>query len=646
MRFKHQILATACALTAIASGYAQQPYGGCWFPDEKFNRSRIPLQTRIDNNAGRGQVETATITNKMCSMTPSQGDNNFLAYQPTYWQYMEKFINWGGAGNEGIFVLPPAGTIDAAHLNGVKILGTLFFMPRTIGGRDGWIEAMLTKDENGKYPYAVKMYEIAKYFGFDGWFINKELDNGKRVNEWSDFIKCFSETADAAGDTYMEIQWYDASGKPTIDILKSHRNTSQFLEYNSTGDKSSYASELGCTAEDIYHRLYAGIECSQAGLYGFSVPSAGSIALFTPEQHTYKVLTDGLWSDPTNIVGQKAYDIQAEVFEREYNTWAGGSSFSGISSKVSAMSTISSMPFTSSFSVGLGKHRFVKGEKMNTQDWNATSVQSILPHWRSNVDGMTFTYDYDDAYNHGNCVKLTGTLSAGNHTWRLFKSKIAVSNGGVIRLVYKTNGVAPSVKVSDTTLSGAKTSTSNGWTVAEYDLASLNGQTISEIDLLINATADNSNYELKLGELSVLPANYNPAVLPVKDIEFKGNLNDKDGDLRLSWSYDYNTDFDHFDIFVTNAKGRKLVGQTRGEGFYVPRFSREGNEKSIKVELVTVMKDGSTQVSKSQDMDFHIAAAPVITVTPMKSYAKVGEVITLTASGSDNPTTYAWTKAI
>ena len=655
MRFKHQILATACALTAIASGYAQQPYGGCWFPDEvinwsastdadaKFNRSRIPLQTRIDNNAGRGQVETATITNKMCSMTPSQGDNNFLAYQPTYWQYMEKFINWGGAGNEGIFVLPPAGTIDAAHLNGVKILGTLFFMPRTIGGRDGWIEAMLTKDENGKYPYAVKMYEIAKYFGFDGWFINKELDNGKRVNEWSDFIKCFSETADAAGDTYMEIQWYDASGKPTIDILKSHRNTSQFLEYNSTGDKSSYASELGCTAEDIYHRLYAGIECSQAGLYGFSVPSAGSIALFTPEQHTYKVLTDGLWSDPTNIVGQKAYDIQAEVFEREYNTWAGGSSFSGISSKVSAMSTISSMPFTSSFSVGLGKHRFVKGEKMNTQDWNATSVQSILPHWRSNVDGMTFAYDYDDAYNHGNCVKLTGTLSAGNHTWRLFKSKIAVSNGGVIRLVYKTNGVAPSVKVSDTTLSGAKTSTSNGWTVAEYDLASLNGQTISEIDLLINATADNSNYELKLGELSVLPANYNPAVLPVKDIEFKGNLNDKDGDLRLSWSYDYNTDFDHFDIFVTNAKGRKLVGQTRGEGFYVPRFSREGNEKSIKVELVTVMKDGSTQVSKSQDMDFHIAAAPVITVTPMKSYAKVGEVITLTASGSDNPTTYAWT---
>ncbi len=655
MKFKHQILATACAFTAITGGYAQQPYSGCWFPEEvinwspandadaKFNRSRIPLQPRIDSNAGRGQVETATITNKMCSLTPSQGDNNFLAYQPTYWQYMEKFINWGGAGNEGIFVCPPAGTIDAAHLNGVKILGTLFFMPRTIGGRDIWIESMLTKDASGKYPYAVKMYEIAKYFGFDGWFLNKELDNGKRVGEWSDFIKCFSETADAAGDTYMEIQWYDARAIPTTEILKSHRNTSQFLEYNNTGDKSSYASELGCTAEDIYHRLYAGIECSQAGLYGFSVPSAGSIALFTPEQHTYKVLTDDLWSDPANTVGQKAYDIQKEVFEREYNTWAGGSSFSGISSMMPAMSTITSMPFTSSFSVGLGKHRFVKGEKLNTQDWNATSVQSILPHWRSNVDGMTFSYDYDDAYNHGNCIKLSGNLTAGNHTWRLFKTKIAVTAGGVLRLVYKTNGAVPDVKVSDVTLSGAKKSTVNGWSVAEYDLASLNGKTISEIDVIVNATAQSGNYELKLGELSVLPANYKPATLKVNDVAFNGNLNDKDGDFRLSWSYDYNTDFDHFDIFVSNSKGRKLVGQTRGEGFYVPRFNREGNEKSVDVELVAVMKDGSTQAVQSKSLDFHVAAAPVITVTPVKSYAKVGEVVTLTVSGTDNPTSFVWT---
>lgn len=654
MNYKQLVLSATFAMSAVTAAQAQQPYSACWFPDDvanwspqkdsdaKFNRSRIPLQTRINSYADRGQIETATITNKMCSLMPSQGANNFLAFQPTYWQYMEKFVNWGGAGNEGIFILPP-GVIDAAHLNGVKTLGTLFFMPRTIGGRDGWIEAMLTKDASGKYPYAVKMYEIAHYFGFDGWFINKELDNGKRVNEWSDFIKCFNETADAAGDTSMEIQWYDASTNPTIDILKSHHNTSQFLEYNSTGDKSSYASQLGCTAQDILHRLYAGIECSQAGLYGFSIPSEGSIALFTPEQHTYKVLTDGLWADPTNTTGQKAYDVQTQVFERERNTWEGGASFKGLASKMPAMSTITAMPFTSSFCVGLGKHRFVDGKKMNTQDWNATSVQSVLPHWRQDVDGMTFSYDFDDAYLHGNCVKLSGALSAGTHIWPLFKTNVAINNGGVLRLVYKTNGVAPTVKAGGAELAHPTTTDSNGWTVADYDLATMNGKTIEEIDIIVNATTDNSNYELKLGQLSLLPANYHPAALAVSDVDIKGNMGENDGDLRLTWSYDYTPDFDHFDIYVANAKGRKLVGQTRGEGFYVPRFSREAGEKAVSVQLDVVMKDGVSHTVKTQDVSFHAAAAPVITITPSKSYAKVGDVVRLTATGTDHPDHFLWT---
>ncbi len=173
MKLKKKLMVAALFAATVYGVQAQQPYSGCWFPedvinwspeadpDAKFNRSRIPLAKRFtepelmkanSNQRYTGYVETATITNKMCSLTPSQGDNNFLGYQPTYWQYMEKFINWGGAGNEGIFVLPPAGTIDAAHMNGVKILGELFFMPRTIGGRDGWIEAMLTTDASGKYP--------------------------------------------------------------------------------------------------------------------------------------------------------------------------------------------------------------------------------------------------------------------------------------------------------------------------------------------------------------------------------------------------------------------------------------------------------------------------------------------------------------
>lgn len=673
-------MAVALFATAITGVHAQQPYSGCWFPedvinwspetdpDAKFNRSRIPLAPRFtepelmkanSNQRYTGYVETATITNKMCSLTPSQGDNNFLGYQPTYWQYMEKFVNWGGAGNEGIFVLPPAGTIDAAHMNGVKILGQLFFMPRTIGGRDGWIEAMLTKDDAGKYPYAVKMYEIAKYFGFDGWFINKELDNGKRVPEWAAFIKCFNETADATGDTYMEIQWYDSKGKPTIEILKSHKNTSQFLEYNNTGSKSEYASELGCSADDILHRLYAGIECAQSGLTGYAADLSnvqkGSIALFCPEQHAYKVFTDKMW-EAGIVSGQQAYDAQKQAFANENITWVNSTgnpantsgSWKGVSGYVLERSVINSMPFTTSFAVGNGKHRFVKGQKLNTQDWYATSVQSILPTWRywiENQGDLKVSIDWDDAYNFGNSIKVSGAIASGDHLWRLYKTMVPVNNGGKLTLVFK--GTAPEVKLAtsssttpDVTLSGAKTSASNGWTVAEYDLASLNGKTIYMIALNLNGSG---NYEFKLGELSLLPGSYTPAVPAIKDFVCTGNATAASSDLRLSWSYDYNNDFDHFDIYLTNSKGRKLVGQTRGEGFYIPRFDREGAEASVKAELVAVMKDGSSKSIKSDDVKFHAATAPVIKVTPVKSYAKIGERVSLKVEGSDNPTSFAWT---
>lgn len=670
-------------MLAAASGIqAQQPYSGCWFPDDiinwspetdpdaKFNRSRIPLSPRFTEpelmKAHAGQsytayVETATITNKMCSLMPSQGDNNFLGYQPTYWQYLEKFVNWGGAGNEGIFVLPPAGTIDAAHLNGVKILGQLFFMPRTIGGRDSWIEAMLTKVD-GKYPYAVKMYEIAKYFGFDGWFINKELDNGKRVSEWADFITCFNETADAAGDTYMEIQWYDAKGNPTIEILKSHKNTSQFLEYNSTGDKSSYASQLGCTAEEILHRLYAGIECVQSGLTGYnsalSSVHQGSVALFCPEQNTYKIHTDPMW-EAGKTTGTEAYEAQTKAFQQENLTWvnsngnpaATGGSWAGVSGYVLERSVVDAMPFATSFAVGNGKHRFVKGQKLNTQDWYNTSVQSILPTWRywiENQGDLKVTIDWDDAYNFGNCIKLAGNLTAGDHLWRLYKTMVPVANGGKLRLVYKSNGTAPEVKLStassinpDVTLSGAQTSTANGWSVAEYDLSQLNGKTIYMIALSLKGSRN--GYELKLGELALLPAGYTPATLKVNDFACNGNLDDNSGDLRLTWSYDYTPDFDRFDIYLTDAKGRRLVGQTRGEGFYIPRFNREGSDKQVKVELVPVMIDGTQQSAQTINKEWRVAAAPVITITPAKSYAKIGERVVLTATGTDNPTSFAWT---
>lgn len=666
MNFRKILTASLLAASIALPSAAQQPYSGCWFlnevldwtpdsdPDAKFNRSRVPMAERFTepelmkyhpDQTYVGTVETATITTKMCSLCPSQGDNHFLGYQPTYWQYLEKFVNWGGAANEGMFVLPPAYTIDAAHINGVKILGQLFLMPKGVGGRIEWVDMLLSKDANGKFPYAVKMYQIAKYYGFDGWFINNEINNGHREDEWAGFVSCFNAEADANGDTNMEIQWYDAGGMPTTTILKAHKNTSEFLEYGSITDKSSYADILGCTREDLFHRLYAGVECVKSGGTSFGGHELTSLAMFCPEQHTFKDFVDDM-INAGNVTGSDAYAAQEKAFKLENEQW-----WQKANNAILERSVINAMPFSTTFSVGLGKYRFVNGEKLNTQDWHSSSVQGILPTWRywiENQGTAQVSIDWDDAYNVGNSIKLSGTLAEGDsHLWRLFKTMVPVTNGSVLRLVYKANGVTPEVQLAtassvdpDITLSAPSVSNVNGWSVADYDLSSLNGKTIYLIGLNLKAAGA---CELKLGQLSMLPANYNPATIKVNDFIAESHANAISTDLRLTWSYDYNADFDHFDIYVTNANGRRLVGQTRGEGFYVPRFNRENGENNVKVELAAVMKDGNPKVVASEEIAYVNPSAPIITVTPVPAYAKVGEHVTLTVTGTDGADSFQWT---
>lgn len=671
------------------SAWAQQPYGGCWHPDDiknwspetdkdaKFNRSRVPLAKRFKeptlmkanaNQFYEGQICNATILFPTCSQCPSQGANNFLGYQPTYWQYMDKLVYWAGSASEGIIIPPPATSTDAAHQSGVKSLGQIFFPPAAYGGTQTWVRQMLTQ-ENGVYIYAKKLYEIAKYMGFDGWFINEETGGGSS-SEWVGFIQEFNKIADANGDTHMEIQWYNASRTPNTTILKSHKNTSQFLEYGAVGDYRSYASTLGCTEEETFSKIYAGVQVVNSGHTGFgsalntAMPTTGhkgSLDLFCPEERIWKDnVKDLLGKDET---GANAYAAITKTFQNEEQMWvntsgdptANNSSWPGISNRVLERSTINTMPFVSSFCVGVGKHRFVEGEKKGTQDWNHSGVQSIMPTWRwwiENKGDLKASIDWDDAYNFGSSIKVSGKLSAGDHLMRLYKTDINVTNGGILRLVYKTNE-AKSVEVKlstessttpNETLANPTTSTKNGWTVAEYDLSSLNGKTIYMIALNLKSDSEVAAYSLSLGEVAVLPANYAPSAVAIENLSTTSVLGAEKSDVRLTWDYTYTDDFDHFDIYKTSETGaRELVGQTRGEGFYVPTFLRNGTDAYLEMEVVPVMKDMKEQAGKKIKIDYPKATAPVVTFSLGKSYLTVGEKTTITAKGTGNPTAWKWT---
>ena len=686
MKLKRYLLPVAALMAMSAGVNAQQPYGGCWHPEDikdwspetdpnaKFNRARVPLAERFREPElmkatatqwYEGQITNATILFNTCSACPSQGANNFLGYQPTYWQYMDKLVYWAGSASEGIIIPPPAPSIDAAHQAGVKVLGQLFFPPGAYGGKSEWVEEMLSHDENGVYPYARKLYEIAKYMGFDGWFINQETYLSSSAGDrFVDFIKDFNRVADENGDTWFEMQWYDANTAPKINVLKSHKNTSQFLEYGSVGSGLAYADQIGCTREETFSKLYGGIECVHSGLTGYarSLSSAfeddrhvGSVALFCPEEHAWKDQVKDLLG--TNETGDEAYYAIRRTFENEEDVWvnekgdpsvkAESYGWRGISSHILERSTITSMPFVSNMCVGVGKYRFVDGEKQGTQDWYHSGVQSILPTWRfwiENRGDISATIDWDDAYNHGSSFKFAGTLS-GEALVRLYKTMIPVTNGGIVRVVFK-GGVAPELKLSttssvnpDVTLQ-AKTSEKNGWTVADYDLASLNGKTIYMIGLNLKGSG---KLDMNLGQLAVLPAGYAPAATEIKNFKVDANLGEEKGDMRLTWDFDWSDDFDHFDIYTKDMSGtRTLAGQTRDEAFYL-RINRNGVDSKIDVEVVPVMKDMVQGAAVTESADYPQATAPVISFKLSKSYLKIGETATITGFGTGAPTAWAWT---
>ena len=82
------------------------------------------------------------------------------------------------------------------------------------------------------------------------------------------------------------------------------------------------------------------------------------------------------------------------------------------------------------------------------------------------------------AYNGSNSIKIDASLTQGDHLMRLYKTQINITDGGKLRLVYKTTsqntvevklGTESSVTQGLVTLTGVNRKTEGEWTIDEYD---------------------------------------------------------------------------------------------------------------------------------------------------------------------------------
>lgn len=329
------------AKSTLEKAMDNQPESSYWFPedllawsfekdpDAKYNTSVVPLAQRAaketlpkmnDTQTAETKVVALSIMNSSTSGNAPRGINTFDANVFSYWQYIDQLVYWGGSSGEGIIVPPSPDVTDAAHRNGVPVLGTIFFPQTAHGGKLEWLDTFLAKDEDGNFPIVEKMIEVANTYGFDGWFINQETDtavtsfddaaegveqsgtDGKGLNEshakaMQELIAQFKEQA----DEHLEIMWYDSmtsDGKMDWQNALTDKNKaylvdaemnpladSMFLNFWWTTDKLADKELLKASKEkareigvDPYN-LFAGIDVQENG---YSTPVRWD--LFTDEK--------------------------------------------------------------------------------------------------------------------------------------------------------------------------------------------------------------------------------------------------------------------------------------------------------------------------------------------------------------------------
>ena len=593
--------------------------------DDAINRSSVELAKRyrghvVNEKANKdAKVEALANTNSKAKDHASVGGEEFKAYAFDYWQYLNSMVFWEG-------LVPTPDVIDAGHRNGVPVLGTLFFnWSNSIADQEKFAEA-LKQDEDGTFPIARKLVDLAKYYGFDGYFINQETTGdivtplGKKMRDFMLYTKEYA----AQVNHPVKYSWYDAMtyeyGRYHADGLGEYNY--QFMEkegdkvpadhffanFNWTKEKNDYSVTMAKWLGRSQYDVFAGLELQQGGSYKTKVKWDAlldengklrlSLGLFAPDTITSlgktgedyhkneNIFFTGYQGDPT---GQKPED----------KDWY------GIANLVADRTPAVGRTFTTSFNTGHGKKWFVDGKVSKDSEWNYRSVSGILPTWRwwqtSSGAKLQADYDFEDAYNGGNSLKFAGDLAENtNQDVRLYSTKLEVTDKTKLRVAHK-GGKGSKVYVEFATQKNytyggenarKELTLSDDWTKDEFDLSALAGQTIYGIKLTFENTAALKGYQFNLGELTVTDNQVAPQAPTALKVAKQSLKNAQEAEAIVQFTG--NKDADFYEVYEKDGDAWRLLTGSSATTIYLPKVSRSASATGTSQELkvVAVGKNG------------------------------------------------------
>lgn len=684
----------------------RQPESSYWFPagllewkaeedeDLRFNVSSVPLAKRADLaeletvNSTQNKdtkVMAVSIMNGSTSGNSPHGLNKMNANTFSYWQYVDLLVYWGGSSGEGLIVAPSADVVDAGHRNGVKVIGTIFMPQAAHGGKMQWLEDLLTRKEDGSYPVADKLIEVADVYGFDGWFMNQETegtdeepltaDHAARMRE---FLSYYKEKAPELELIYYDsmtvdgkMDWQNALTEKNAAYLMNEDGEAvadeMFLNFWWTTEKlageellkasAGLAKEKGIDPYD----LYAGVDIQSNGYDTpvrwdlFENPEGGtytSLGLYCPSWAYFSAGTvQDFWKQENklwvNSKGDPSYEADVSGDDTQWR---------GVSAYVVERTAVTELPFVTNFCMGNGYGFYKNGQLISMLDWNNRSVSDILPTYRyiiENGEGNTLAADLDvgDAYYGGNSLILRGDVKEDTESViKLYSADLDAQEQMIFTTAAKVRGPEVALDAvlalndgSEVILEGDK-KVGEEWTVVSYDAASLAGKTIKTISYRIKAGEDANGLQLRLGNITMAgPESFESA--SVSNVQVLDSEFDEDGmyaGVRLAWESD--VDSEYYEIYRMNQDGTKsFLGVSNTDSFYINTLPRTDETNKSEFEVVPVnglLEEGSGSTAV---MDWPDNSIPKAAFTADVTLAAPGQTITFTSLCSQNTQKVTWT---
>ena len=579
-------------------------------PDSDYSRSVVPLADRYtgftvnDYANPDAKLMVCSLANSKHDATNAQGQESFSSYAFNYWQYATSFVYWSGS-KRGQVVVPTGEFTDAAHTNGVPVMGTIFF---DWGGNSSVVENFVRNYRS----VADKLIEVMEYYGFDGYFFNEEtgVDYTTAGNLRSMIAYMRQQRPN------MLIGWYDSitdSGNLSYQDAVNGSNSGWvsagvnefFMNYNwTTQDVNTTVSTMQNLGKSQYE-AFAGLDVQQNCmntnfssnyLLNNSNKLKLSLALYCPNS------TMGLSGDGADFheVERQFYVNGGDPRSTSSSGWAGMSRF------FADHTTIISAPFVTNFNSGHGKAFYIDGVKSRDAEWSYQSVQDVMPTWTwiidSNGQKLSGAYDFEDAYNGGSSIKFYGSLTANKpNNIMLYSTNLDINGStniavtakndrGLMKLVAYYGDSSTSSYANCQKATFALDGSSGSWTTSNVSLASLSGKKLYAIGFEIGGTSNVSDYQVNIGRLAVTDSEAAAASASNARLEEIIYLDAYTAEARIKWN---GNNASSYEIYRLNADGtRTLIMETPNTAYYIPNLVRNDDQADVTIEVVPVNANG------------------------------------------------------